>query len=286
MNPGLQTPPELDGVRHEWVDAGGLRTHVALAGPEDAPPLLLVHGWPQHWWAWREVIPELARSHRVICPDLRGHGWTDAPSSGYDKEQLATDLLALLDALAIEKVTWAGHDWGAFAGALAALRAPERFDRLVMMAIPPPFSRSRDPRTLLLLLGYQVPLSTPLFGRFISRHGFAGQILQRGRARGRFTDEEVRTFDDVFRARPHVSVAMYRTFLTCELVPLVRGRYADLRLEVPSTLLVGGKDLVTASVSAGPFPGQPKLAVEVVDGVGHFLPEEDPAAVLAVLRRR
>jgi pimeloyl-ACP methyl ester carboxylesterase len=285
MSTSLQTPPELAGTTHEWVDAGGLRTHVALAGPEDAPPLLLVHGWPQHWWSWREVIPELARTHRVICPDLRGHGWTDAPRAGYEKEQLATDLLALLDALGIDKVTWAGHDWGAFTGMLAALRAPARFERLVTMCIPPPFSRSRDPRTLLLLLSYQAPLSTPLVGPFIVRRGFAGKILRRARARGSFTDEEVRTYDEVFRSRPHVSVAMYRTFLTREIVPLARGRYADARLEVPTTLLVGGRDPVTSSLRAGPFPGQPNLTVEVVDGVGHFLPEEDPAAVIAALSR-
>jgi pimeloyl-ACP methyl ester carboxylesterase len=283
MSTSPQTPPSLPGVTHEWVDAGGLRTHVALAGPEDAPPLMLVHGWPQHWWAWREVIPALAVNHRVICPDLRGHGWTDAPRAGYEKEQLATDLLALLDAMGIAKVTWAGHDWGAFAGNLAALRAPERFERLVTMCVPPPFARSRDPRSLLLLLGYQGPISTPLLGSFIVRKGFAGQILKRARARGRFTDEEVRTYDDVFRARPHVTVALYRTFLTKELVPIAGGRYADQTLDVPSTLLIGRKDLITRSIGPGPFPGQPNLTVEVVEGVGHFLPEEDPQAVIGAL---
>jgi pimeloyl-ACP methyl ester carboxylesterase len=285
MGTTLQTPPELDGVHHDWVDAGGLRTHVALAGPEDAPPVLLVHGWPQHWWSWRHVIGPLAEDHRVICPDLRGHGWTDAPRGGYEKEQLVTDLLAVADALGVGKLTWVGHDWGGFTGVLAALRVPERIERLVAMSIPPPVSRSRDPRTVALLLSYQVPLSTPLLGRFMARHGFAAQLLRRGRARGAFTEQELRTYDDVFRARPHVSVAMYRTFLTRELAPMARGRYADQRIEVPSTLVVGGKDLITRSIAAGPFPGQPNLTVEVVDGVGHFLPEEDPAAVLAVLTR-
>src|SRR4051794_17226130 len=56
----LQTPPDVRGVTHEWIDAAGLRPHVALAGPEDAPPMLLVHGWPQNWWAWRHLIPSLA----------------------------------------------------------------------------------------------------------------------------------------------------------------------------------------------------------------------------------
>lgn len=86
--------------------------HVALAGPDDGPPLLLVHGWPQHWWEWRHVIPALAERFRVIAPDLRGFGWSEVPAGGYEKEQLASDMLALLDTLGIERVSWIGHDWG------------------------------------------------------------------------------------------------------------------------------------------------------------------------------
>lgn len=279
----MNQPPSLPGVRHEWVDAGGLRTHVALAGPDDGPPLLLVHGWPQHWWAWRKVIPSLAERYRVICPDLRGHGWTDAPRAGYDKEQLATDLLALLDAIGIEKVTWAGHDWGAHAGFLAALRSPERFERLVPLCVPPPFSRDRSLRALALLLSYQGPISTPLVGRFIVRHGMAGRILRIARGKGEWTDEEVRTYDEILRSRPHVTVAMYRTFLTRELLPLARGRYVGRTLAVPTTLLVGDRDLITRSVPAGPYDGQPNLSVQRVPGIGHFLPEEEPDAVIAAL---
>ncbi len=79
MNESMSpSPPELTGVRHTFLDVGGLRTHVALAGPEDAPPILLVHGWPQNWWTWRKVIPALTERFRVIAPDLRGHGWTEA----------------------------------------------------------------------------------------------------------------------------------------------------------------------------------------------------------------
>src|SRR3954469_2569929 len=126
----MTEPPPVPGVIHEDVDIPGVRVHVALAGAEAAPALVLVHGWPQHWWAWRHVIPALSARYRVIAADLRGHGWSDAPRDGYEKEQPASDLLALLDAMSVEKVIWAGHDWGAWAGTLAALRAPERFDRL------------------------------------------------------------------------------------------------------------------------------------------------------------
>ena len=69
--------PQVEGVEHRFVEAGGLRVHVAEAGAGD--PLLLVHGWPQHWYQWRGVIQRLAGERRLLAPDLRGFGWTDAP---------------------------------------------------------------------------------------------------------------------------------------------------------------------------------------------------------------
>src|SRR5947209_19331980 len=129
----MEDLPELDGVSHEFLDVAGVRMHVATAGDRDARPLLLVHGWPQHWWAWRGLIPALAETHRVIAPDLQGFGWTEAPTAGYEKERMAAQLLALLDALAIDRVTWVGHDWGGWLGFLAALKAPERFARLLAL---------------------------------------------------------------------------------------------------------------------------------------------------------
>jgi pimeloyl-ACP methyl ester carboxylesterase len=280
MSTSAQTPPDAPGVTHEWIDAGGLRTHVALAGPEDAPPLLLVHGWPQNWWAWREVIARTKDRYRIIAPDLRGHGWTDAPREGYGKDQLATDLLALIDAMGLERVTWVGHDWGAFTGCLAAMRAPERFERLLTLCVPPPFARDRSPKALLLLLSYQGPISTPLLGSFIVRRGFAGRILKVARAKGSWDPADIRVYDDVFRARPWVTVAMYRTFLTRELVPLASGKYSASDLTVPTTLLVGDRDAITKSVTSEAYP---QLEVRRVPDVGHFLPEEDPDAVVSAI---
>src|SRR3954468_11431739 len=207
--PSLQTPPDVRGVTHEWVDAAGLRTHVALPGPPDGPPILLVHGWPQNWWAWRHLIPTLATTRRVICPDLRGHGWSDAPEHGYEKEQLATDLLALLDAMGVERVTWVGHDWGAGAGLIAALRAPDRLERLFPLAFPHFWARGFDPRRL-ALLGYQVPVSLPLAGPLGARR-VPPAMLRAGRAQGEFTDEELAVYTEPLTERPHSTVLTYRT---------------------------------------------------------------------------
>jgi pimeloyl-ACP methyl ester carboxylesterase len=83
----VSAPPEIEGAEHrhvqiETADAGRLRVHLAEAG--SGPTLLLLHGWPQHFWCWRRVVPQLAGDFRLVCPDLRGFGWTDAPGRGYD----------------------------------------------------------------------------------------------------------------------------------------------------------------------------------------------------------
>lgn len=266
--------PDLSGVRHQYLDAGGLRTHVALAGPLEAPAVVLVHGWPQNWWSWRGVIPLLAERHRVIAVDLRGHGWTEAPASGYEKERIADDLLAVLDALAVERVTWVGHDWGGWIGQLVALRAPERIERMLMVCVPHLWIRPH-PRQL-MLLSYQGPLSMPFVGERLAAR-MVPELLQSGRRGGRLSDAEVALFAE--HVPPRVSVAMYRTFLTRELVPIARGRYAGARLSMPSTLLIGAHDLVTRGIPAGRAGGQPNLRVEVAQGAAHWLPEQRPELI-------
>ena len=97
--------PELTGVTHAFVMLStGLRMHVTAAGDPDAPTALLPHGFPQHWWEWRKVIPPLAESYRVVAPDLRGAGCTAAPADGYTLDQVPADVLAVLDALGLRQV--------------------------------------------------------------------------------------------------------------------------------------------------------------------------------------
>ena len=273
----MTTPPDLPGVRHEYVDAAGLRTHVALAGPDDAPPVVLVHGWPQNWWTWRAVIPALAERFRVIAPDLRGHGWTEAPPTGYDKEQLASDLLALLDALGIERATWIGHDWGGWTGFLAALRAPDRFERMLAVCIPHPWTPP-SLRRLAVLLSYQGPISLPFVGPRIATAMVRALLGTQRRYGNPLAPADLAVFTD--HLPPAVTVAMYRTFLTRELVPIARGRYADAVLQVRTTVLLGERDPVTGRAPGGPVKGQPRLHVETLPEVAHWVPEQRPAAVI------
>ena len=238
---GMGAFPDLLGVRHEFVNAGGLRTHVALTGAEDAPPIMLVHGWPQNWWAWRHVIPALAERFRVIAPDLRGHGWTEQPRSGYEKEQLASDVLAVLDALSIARVSWIGHDWGGWVGFLAALRAPERVSRMLALSIPHPWS-TPNPAQLATMLSYQGPISLPFIGAWVAE-SMVRTIVQTGRGRDRLDAADLAVFAEHIPAT--VTVAMYRTFLTREIVPIARGRYADDETGGRNNSIIGAQNAGT-----------------------------------------
>src|SRR5215213_2594624 len=94
--------PQIEGVKHRFIRAGEMDFHVALAGEGD--PVVLLHGWPQHWWEWREVIPKLAQGYSVVAMDLRGFGWSDIAWTGFEKENMADDVMAVLEALELERV--------------------------------------------------------------------------------------------------------------------------------------------------------------------------------------
>ena len=120
-----------------------VRLHAVIGG--DGPPLLLVHGWPETWYAWRLLMPALARDFEVIAVDQRGIGLSDKPAGGYDTGTLAGDLVALMDALGHERFAVVGHDTGfAISYALAADH-PDRVDRVALAEIPGPPGAAPSP---------------------------------------------------------------------------------------------------------------------------------------------
>lgn len=276
--------PPVAGVTHRYVQAGEIRLHIAEAG--DGPPLLLLHGWPQHWWCWRFLIPRLATRYRVIAPDLRGWGFSQAPSGSYAKATLAADIIALLDAEGLERVKVISHDWGAYVSFLLAMEHSERIERLVALDIVPPWpgaSRLR-PMSVLQMLAYQGIVATPWLGPRTMTASPLGvrTLIRMGSGNGkRWSNEELDAYANVLRdpARARASSACYRTFLTRELPASARGTQNPERLEVPTLLLMGGSSLLRSLLA--PMRVE-NLEVGEIEGAGHFLPEEAPEKVLAL----
>ncbi|MBN1527821.1 MAG: alpha/beta hydrolase [Thermoleophilaceae bacterium] len=275
----MSGPPDLPGVTHRDVRLRGIRLHVAEAG--DGPPLLLLHGWPQHWWCWRRVIPRLAEQYRVIAPDLRGWGWSDAPAGDYAKRTFAEDMIGLLDHEEISRASVIGHDWGGYTAFLMALERPERIERLVALDISPPWTGPFRPRRLAapVFASYQMLLATPRLGESVlRRRRFVPSIIRAGSGRGAvWSDAELDGYARVLSApeRARASSACYRTFLLKELPALSR---SGDRLEVPTLLLMGGESPLRRILDPQPTRS---MQVEYVPRAGHFLPEEAPGGVLA-----
>jgi pimeloyl-ACP methyl ester carboxylesterase len=118
----------------------GITMNVALAGPEDAPPVILLHGFPESHRTWRELAPLLSGKLRLVMPDQRGFGDSDRPQEvgAYATETLLADLFALADALGIDRFALVGHDWGGAIAWAAAIKGDPRVERLAIVNSPHP----------------------------------------------------------------------------------------------------------------------------------------------------
>jgi alpha-beta hydrolase superfamily lysophospholipase len=119
------------GFKTHMVWVHGVTLHVAEAGHGDA--VLLLHGYPQSGEVWRFVAPELAKTHHIIIPDLRGMGLSEAAADGYDLGNVAEDIHQLVLSMGISKVKVVGHDWGAAVGAVYAMRYQNEVTRLAFL---------------------------------------------------------------------------------------------------------------------------------------------------------
>jgi pimeloyl-ACP methyl ester carboxylesterase len=280
----VTAPPDIPGAEHRFAeihtaDAGRLRVHYAEAG--DGPPLLLLHGWPQHFWCWRRVVPLLADDFRLICPDLRGFGWSDAPGLGYDNEAFAADAVALLDALGIERAGVIGHDWGGFSSFLVALRHPARVEALLALSTPIPWLR---PSPKIAAATWRTWYAWMLAGvgreAVRRRPGLVRMMLGRGAPDEAIDEHDAEVYAAPLRepARAEATQLLYRSYVSSVLSMAAR-RYEGLRLTVPTRLIVGRHDqAVPEAVVQGFEPHADDMRLQMVDA-GHFLPEELPELV-------
>ena len=111
----------------------GTHIHCALCGNDRGDPVVFVHGWPDSWFSFSRVLPHLPGRLRAIAFDQRGFGESDRPDSGYDIPQMAADVVALLDALDIERAALVGHSFGSFVARQAAIAHPQRVSALALI---------------------------------------------------------------------------------------------------------------------------------------------------------
>jgi pimeloyl-ACP methyl ester carboxylesterase len=279
--------PDVAGVTHRFVAARGARFHVAEAGAGD--PVLLLHGLAQHWYAWRKVIPELAGEYRLFCLDLRGCGWSEGTRRGYGTGQQVLDVLAVMDALGLQRVRLVGHDSGGWLGFALCLHAPERFGGFVALNITHPWPGQATLIRTAWRFWYTALWEYPGAGRFVLRRwpGFTRFLLRRWAGRPyRWDRDELEEFVRASRTRSGsraIQQALWQ-FVLRDIPALVLRRHSRRRLTVP-TLIVGGQ----RDPGSRPVPSRrmadhaDDLEIALVPG-WHLLPETAPRIVAAAAR--
>jgi pimeloyl-ACP methyl ester carboxylesterase len=269
-----------------YIDTGDLRQHVVTGG--DGPPLLLVHGWPQTWYAWRLIMPALARDFSVVAPDQRGTGLSGKPEDGYDTGTLAADLAALMDALGHQRFAVAGHDTGMWIGYALAADHPGRVDRLAVAETPLPGVSPSPP------LFANAHLNDALWHFAFNRLAAVNDQLVTGReeiyfgwqfatkAAKKLPDHAVRHYVGTLAAGPealHASFAIYRA-LDATITQNQQRKARRLTLPV---LAIGGQHSLGEQVADTMKLAADDVQTLVIPGCAHWVAEETPEETLAAL---
>lgn len=261
--------------------ARGVRFHVTEAGPLDGRPVLALHGWPQHHWAYRDLLADPPPGLRIIAPDLPGYGWSGPPPHRWAKEDVVTDLVALMDALGLDRVLLVGHDWGGFLGYLLTLRVPERIDGYLALNIAHPWV----PPKVMARHAWRFLMYQPLIafaGVPVQRH--TGFLDRAYRSASDIDAQTARVYTERFRD-PAVARAgrdTYRTFLLRE-IPRMARTGESRRSSVPTRVLFGRNDAAIApELAAAETARADDYTIEMVD-CGHFIADERPELVRAKL---
>lgn len=279
----------------------GIMMNVALSGPEDAPPAILLHGFPESHRTWRAIAPLLDDSVHLVMPDLRGFGDSDRPHdvADYATDTLVADIFALADALDIDRFALVGHDWGGAIAWATALRGNPRIERLAIVNSPHPliFQRSlienepqraasqymrafRNPgmETGIEAMGFET-----FFDKSFAKHADLSSI----------SAQERQIYLDQW-SRPGALTAMLNWYRSSQVTVPAIGEQAGMpawvergvpRLRIPVRVIWGLEDKALLPIQLDGI-GEVGEDVEVfpLKGVGHFAPWEAPDQVAAALK--
>ncbi|GAA2304433.1 alpha/beta hydrolase [Streptomyces violaceusniger] len=269
-----------------YVDTGELRLHAVTGG--EGPPLLLLCGWPQTWYAWRLLMPALARDFHVVAADPRGVGLSGKPRGGYDTGTLATDMVTLMEALGHRRFAMVGHDIGMWTGYALAADHPERLDRLAVAeaAIPglspsPPLFGSGEANDRLWHFAFnRLP---DLNERLVSgrEHLYFGHQFATKAARP-LPDHAVRHYVDTLAADPDALRASFAFYRALDTTIAQNQRRKTRRLTLP-VLTIAGADNLGEAVGTTMRLAADDVESVVLPDCGHYPAEEAPDAMLSAL---
>lgn len=285
-------PEVTAAVQRRRVDVGELSLDVHLAGPEDAPLVVLLHGFPESWWSWRHQMAALSSRFRVAAPTLRGYGASDRPRrvEDYRMDHLVTDVAGLVRGLGRENARIVAHDWGGGIAWAFAMDRPEICEKLVVCNCPHPavFTRAirSSPRQLLkswYMFVFQLPAIPE---RLLSARDFRAvergfRTMVRRKDREVFSDADIARLKDALRppGAARAAVNFYRAaFRSRRLMERYDGR---MRISCPTMLVWAEEDdalgneltLGMEPLFTGPFE------IRRIPGCSHWVQQERPEEV-------
>lgn len=290
-NPVRDLPlPHLDGFTHRWLDTGGARVHAVEGGRPDGPAVVLLAGFPQTWWAWHKVMPQLADRFRVIAIDLPGQGHSERPDISYDTHTVAAHVHAAVEALGVSAYWLAAHDIGAWVAFSLALRHQNQLHGVALLdagipGITLPDAVPTDPEQAWKTWHFAFHLvpdlpETLLTGR---EREYVGWFLKaKSLSPATFDAADIERYaasvaaDGGLRA----SLAYYR-----DAAESARKNHEALerqRLTVP-VLGISGSHGSIPDMAASLRPWAEHVTGVVVADAGHFIPDEQPGAVATAL---
>ncbi|WP_446217857.1 alpha/beta fold hydrolase [Micromonospora sp. IBHARD004] len=276
------------GFAEQRAQVGEITMNYLRGG--DGPPLVLLHGYPQCWYMWRHLLPELGRSFEVVAPDLRGFGESDAPAGGYDKKSVAADLHGLLTGLGLTAdIRLVGHDLGTMVAYAYAAAHPDVVSRLVLTEAPIPDESV-----------YAIPALTAAgpavwnFGFFNLNNGLPEQLIS-GRETlwvDRFSDsmmvnkgsigpDDVEEYARHLRDPDHLR-ASFDWFRAFGQDVADNAAYRSTKLPMP-VLAIGARASLGEQVAEQVRRYADTVTGEVIEDSGHWLFEERPAELSALL---
>jgi pimeloyl-ACP methyl ester carboxylesterase len=283
---------DLPATAHaQFVSVGDVRLHAIVAGPEDGPLAVLLHGFPENWYSWRHQIPLLTElGYRVVAPDQRGYNLSEKPRgvAAYQISHLTADVLGLLHAFGRDSATIIGHDWGGVVAWRFAMEFPSALERLVVMNAPHPQAFARELRRSWeqrfrswYALFFHLPWIPEALLTFAPR-ATANLVFQRTVTRAEAFSEQDLTRMAAALAQPGAMRAMlnwYRAALWFSSIMPPR------RIGAPTLLLWGEEDAaLSKSLTFNLVEWVPQIQVRYILNCGHWVQNEAPDEVNAYLR--
>ena len=265
-----------------------MRLHAVIGG--EGPPLLLVHGWPQTWYAWRHVMPALAADFQVVAVDQRGIGLSDKPAAGYDTGTLAADLVALMDTLGHQRFALFGTDTGMPISYALAADHPDRVERLVMAEAPLPGVSPSPPLFLPPLLNArlwhlafnQLPAEVNealVRGR---EDIFFGAEFDSSAGSQKLPADVVAFYIDALAADPETLRGSFEFYRALGTTSVQNQERKARRLTLP-VLAIGGAESTGETIGGVAGLVADNVQTVVLPGAGHWIAEQAPEALLAAL---